>query len=393
MKILHTADFHLGKNLYETSQADRQKKMLADICSILSHDNYAALIIAGDIYDRSIPSSEAVLLFDNFLSDVHSLCPQTSVLIIPGNHDSAERLSFGSQIFKTGNIHIAGSTEKLCTPIIISQGEETIQFFLLPFLHLGSFLKSENEEAEHESILNSQAAMAKEASRRLKKCVNPEIPSVLAAHLFTLNGISSSSERTFLGTAECIDPCLFDFFTYTALGHLHKVQKVTDRMYYSGAPLTYAFDECGIEKVVLSVDIDCTAKDFPITVEKIPIVPLKKMTRLEGAFNDFFATEKFNEYKNDFLEIILTDDTVIKSAMNILQNKFPCLLNLQQKSVIEKLKTEDKNFSDILKKNIEDPEVIFENFLNFEKIIEEEPDLKKYDFFKRLCSGTDNAEE
>jgi len=393
MKILHTADFHLGKNLYETSQTDRQKKMLADICSILSHDDYAALVIAGDIYDRSIPSSEAVLLFDNFLSDIHLLCPHTSVLIIPGNHDSAERLSFGSQILKTGNIYIAGGTEKLCTPLIISQGEEKVQFFLLPFLHLGSFLKPENGEAENEIKLNSQSAMAEEASRRLKKCVNPEMPSVLAAHLFTLNGISSSSERAFLGTAELIDPCLFDFFTYTALGHLHKMQKVTDRMYYSGAPLTYAFDECGIEKAVLSIDIDCKTKGFPITVKKIPIVPSKKMTRLEGTFNDFFATEKFNEYKNDFLEIILTDDAVIKSAMSILQNKFPYLLNLQQKSVIEKLKTEDKNFSDILKKNIEDPEVIFENFLNFEKIIGEEPDLKRQDFFKRLCSNIDNAEE
>lgn len=393
MKILHTADFHLGKNLYETSQTDRQKKMLADICSILSHDNYAALVIAGDIYDRSIPSAEAVLLFDNFLSDVHSLCPQTSILVIPGNHDSAERLSFGSRIFKTENIHIASGTEKLCSPIIISQGEEKVQFFLLPFLHLGSFLKTEYEDAENQIVLNSQSAMAEEASHRLKKCVNPGMPSVLAAHLFTLNGMSSSSERSFLGTAEFINPCLFDFFTYTALGHLHKVQKVTDRMYYSGAPLAYAFDECGIEKVVLSVDIDCKIEGFPIKVEKIPINPLKKMTRLEGTFNDFFATEKFNGYKNDFLEIILTDDAVIKSAMSLLQNKFPYLLNLQQKSVIEKLKTEDKSFSDMLKKNIEDPEVIFENFLNFEKIVEEEPDLKRQNFFKRICSDIDNAEE
>ncbi|AIN93444.1 exonuclease SbcCD subunit D [Treponema putidum] len=378
MKILHTADLHLGKNLYETSQYERQKKMLDDIHKILLKDDYAALIIAGDIYDRSIPPAEYVALFDSFLSAVHQDCPDTTVFIIPGNHDSAERLAFGSKILSSGNIHIAADIGKLCSPIIIAQNGEKVQFFLMPFLHLSSFSK-ENSELK----LTSQSEMAQEASRRLKEAVDPSIPSVLVAHLFTLNGESSSSERSFLGTAEYVSPALFDFFTYTAIGHLHKMQKITGRMYYSGAPLTYAFDECSTEKVVLSVDIDCKTQGFPVRVEKIPIIPLRKMSRLEGSFFDFFNTDKFDAYKDDFLEIKLTGSTLIQSPMSLLQQKFPYLLNLHQEAVAAELKEEEQIH--ILKKNIEDEDVIFENFMLFEKAIDEEPSAKKQELFKSLC--------
>lgn len=378
MKILHTADLHLGKILYESPQIERQKKMLDDIHKILLTDDYAALIIAGDIYDRSIPPAEYVALFDSFLSAVHKDCPNTAVFIIPGNHDSAERLSFGSKILSSSNIHIAADISKLCSPIIIAQNGEKVQFFLMPFLHLGSF-SEENSELK----LTSQSEMAQEASRRLKEAVDPSMPSVLAAHIFTLNGESSSSERAFLGTAEYVSPALFDFFTYTALGHLHKMQKVTNRMYYSGAPLTYAFDECSTEKVVLSVDIDCKTQGFPVRVEKIPISPLRKMSRLEGSFFEFFNTDKFDAYKDDFLEINLTGSAVIQSPMSLLQQKFPYLLNLHQEAVAAELKDEEQIH--ILKKNIEDEDVIFENFMLFEKAIDEEPSAKKQELFKSLC--------
>ena len=375
---MHTADLHLGKSLYESPQIERQKKMLDDIHKILLKDDYAALIIAGDIYDRSIPPAEYVALFDAFLSSVHKDCPNTAVFIIPGNHDSAERLSFGSKILSSSNIHIAADIGKLCSPIIIAQNGEKVQFFLMPFLHLGSF-SEENSELK----LTSQSEMAQEAARRLKEAVDSSMPAVLAAHLFTLNGESSSSERAFLGTAEYVSPALFDFFTYTALGHLHKMQKVTDRMYYSGAPLTYAFDECSTEKVVLSVDIDCKTQGFPVMVEKIPINPLRKMSRLEGSFFEFFNTDKFDDYKDDFLEIKLTGSAVIQSPMSLLQQKFPYLLNLHQEAVAAELKDEEQIH--ILKKNIEDEDVIFENFMLFEKAIDEEPTAKKQELFKSLC--------
>lgn len=379
MKILHTADLHLGKNLYETSLLNNQKKMLDSILQIISSNDYGALIIAGDIYDRSIPPAEAVSVFDSFLSEMRTNFPTTAILMIPGNHDSAERLSFGSQIFKTENIHIITDTANLCTPVIISHNNEKVQFFLLPFLHLGSF-SDENSQIP----LNSQNGMAEYAAELLKSKLNKNLPSVLAAHFFTLNGISSDSERKFLGSAEFINPETFNFFTYTALGHLHKPQKITDRMYYSGSPLAYSFDECGYEKSVLSVDINCHEKDFPISVTKIPIIPERKLSKLQGAFLDFFDGNKFNEYRNDFLEITLTDNQIIKSPMNLLKKKFPYLLNIEQKAITDNLKNEEINYERIFKKDIDDPTVILENFLQFEKLINENVSEEKKNLFTEI---------
>ncbi len=388
MKILHTADLHLGKILYETSQLDCQKKMLEDIHQILLKDDYAALILAGDIYDRSIPPSSAVTLFDEFLSAVSRDCPNTAIFIIPGNHDSAERLSFAANLLKRNNIYIAADTKNLCTPIIISQNGEKVQFFLLPFLHLGSF-----SHLNIEKKLNSQKEMAEIASALLKDAIDPSIPSVLVGHLFTLGGQKSSSERVFLGTSEFIPPELINFFTYTALGHLHKFQKVKDRVYYSGAPLSYAFDECKTEKVVLSVDIDCKTEGFPIQIEKIPIEPLRKMSRLEGEFNDFFNSNKYNEYKNHFLEITLTNNVLIENPMSLLQNKFPYLLNLKQKAVEAQIRKDNVDSAEMLTKNIEDPNVILENFVKFEHEIEEPADDKKLECFKNLFKELEEGRE
>ena len=391
MKILHTADWHLGKSLYETPQKDRQKKMLDDISAILANGDYAALIIAGDVYDRSIPPAEYISLFDSFLSGIHQNSPETAVFIIPGNHDSAERLAFGSSILKTGNIHIAADMAELCDPVIITHNGEKVQFFLMPFLHLGSISAKNADNSEKR--LTSQAEMAQEAARLLKEAVDPSLPAVLAAHLFTLNGVSSSSERVFLGTAELVSPDLFDFFTYTALGHLHKMQKITDRMYYSGAPLTYAFDECGAEKAVLSVEIDCKTEGFPVSVEKIPIEPLRKMSRIEASFSELYEGTKFDGYKNDFLEITLTGSAIIKSPMSLLQKKFPYLLNIRQHAVAEKLNSDGAPLEDVFKKNIEDPDTVFSNFLKFEKAIEEEAGAEKEALFKRLFAESAQTAE
>lgn len=381
MKILHTADFHLGKTLYETSLVPQQKKMLTDISAILSDGSYAALIIAGDIFDRSIPPLESISLLDSFLYDVRHAAPQTSIFIIPGNHDSAERLSFGARILKEGKIFIASSTSELCNGIIISQNGEKIQIFLMPFLHLGSITE---KNTSGEKRLTTQYDMVKAASEALKKAVDPNLPSVLAAHLFTLNGKNSTEERSFIGTAEQVPPEFLNFFSYTALGHLHKYQRVTDRMFYSGSPLPYSFDECDDKKYVLSVNINCTEAGFPVEVTPITIEPLKKLRRLSGSFNEFFSGNKFDYCKDDFLEITLEGDEVVTNPMSLLRNKFPNLLNIKQKAVEEILNKNMQAEPESFKKDIEDPTVIFENFLLFEDEINSSADESKRELFKEL---------
>lgn len=388
MKILHTADFHLGKTLYETSLVCQQRKMLNDICGILSESDYAALIIAGDIFDRSIPPAESVALLDSFLCDVRRTSPKTSIFIIPGNHDSAERLSFGSRIFKEEKIFIKADTEKLSDGIIITHNDENIQIFLMPFLHLGSIIK---RGGEAEKPLTTQYDMAKAASSILRNAVSLDMPSVLAAHLFTLSGKSSLEERSFIGTAEQVPPEFFNFFSYTALGHLHKYQRITDKMFYSGAPLAYSFDECGDKKYVLSVDINCRKKGFPVDVKPIPIEPFRRLRRLCGNFNEFYSGNKFDDYAQDFLEITLEGNDVVTAPMGLLKNKFPYLLSVRQKAVEEFLDSETAGGIKIFEKNIEDPAVILKNFLQFESEINSPADEAKLKLFKDL-SGELNYE-
>lgn len=383
MKLLHTADLHLGKTLHETSLLSAQKKVLDDIHRILMNDRYAALLISGDIYDRAVPPAEAVALFSRFLTNVRTDCPETAICIIPGNHDSAQRLAFADEILQNQAIYIVKNTAQLQTPISITQDGEKIEIFLLPFLSFGVFSAEQKDSAGYSDAGNAQSEMAAVASALLKKAVNPAVPAVLLAHLFTTGGTGSSSERVFIGTAEYVDPALFSFFTYTALGHLHRCQKVTDRMYYSGSPLPYAFDEAEDKKCVLSVDIRCNEKDVPVYIERIPIEPERQMKRLEGRFEDFLNGTAFDAFKDAFLEITLTDSAVISNPMQLLRRKFPFTLSVRQNSFI---KPEDGSLQTALQTVYSQKAAdLVDNFTAFESLIGNDREPEKKVLFETLC--------
>ena len=346
MKLLHTADLHLGKSLHESSLLDDQRIMLGQLHNELGRDSYTALIISGDIYDRTVPPAEAVELFSGFLVSLRQDFPELEICIIPGNHDSAQRLSFADRILGTQHIHIVSNPEKSFIPIITVKNEEKLAIFLLPFLSAGTLKVSVKTQQSpslspefdfsvtEPTVLLSQADLAAEAARRFSAVLaSPElalIPSVLVAHLFTQKGISSESERIFLGMAEQVNPDLFSRFSYVALGHLHRTQKLSERMYYSGSPLAYAFDEAGITKHFLKVDIDCISPGFPVTVTPIPVEPFRKVTRLSASFTDFYTGTSFDAHAADYLELTLTDSELISNPMNLLRSKFPYLLSLKQ---------------------------------------------------------------
>ena len=392
MKLLHTADLHLGKTLHETPLLGVQEKMLNDIHDILTRNDYAALIIAGDVYDRAIPSAEAVSLFSGFLARIREDCPDTAVCIIPGNHDSAQRLAFAREILQNQRIYIAQDTGKLAAPVILTAGAEKLAVYLLPFLNFGAF--SEETKGTYRTAGDSQAEMAVVASHILKQAVQPDIPALLAAHLFTVGGQSSASERTFIGTAEYVNPDLFSFFDYVALGHLHRCQRVTDRMYYSGSPLPYSFDESDDAKCVLSIDIDCTPKQSgingakaPLTIERIPIISERPLKRLEGSFADFFTEHLYDEWSGCYLEITLNDAEVIAHPMQLLRQKFPFLLSIRQKSFMNQEEQEEEQLT-LRERTAEDPLTLAENFNRFESLINGEPNRMKQELFEQLCKET-----
>jgi exonuclease SbcD len=359
-KFLHTADLHLGKTFYEMSLIEDQRCALDQIADILLDPSYRALIIAGDVYDRSVPSPEAVRLFGSFLARLKSQNPALELLIIPGNHDSPARLGFGRELFAELGIRLAGEPEESFEPVILRDEDAPesggCAFFLLPFLNPGS-LGGGTEDAPE--ILRSQAQLALEAARRLeqsRRTLRGVPHAVLAAHLFAGGGRESESERIFLGGAEKVDMGLFGDFDYVALGHLHRCQRAGQNGWYSGSPLAYSFDEAGSQKFVLSVEIglgdgrsgaEDPGQEDPghespgrgggkTRVRPLPIRPLHRVSRLSGPFERFSRPSprdaELLEAAGDYIEFSLSDSSLTENALPLLQARYPRLLSVRQDS-------------------------------------------------------------
>jgi exonuclease SbcD len=366
MKLLHLADLHLGRLFHERSLIEDQQFILDQVLEILSRDDYRALLLAGDIYDRSIPSAEAVNLFSSFLSNLHSRFPQLAICIIAGNHDSPDRLAFGRELFQSMNIHIVSDPNQSFEPVILTDGNESCAVFLLPFLYPGALYLTEvpqqsdevqgNRGDSVESMaeprgLRTQQELITEASRRLevrRQALAAEgiQHSILVAHLFTQGGLETESERIFLGTAEQVDVRLFSGFNYVALGHLHRPQQVAPNAWYAGSPLAYSFGEADQEKRCLAVELQNRSGTPGLpSVQPIPIRPLHPVRRLSGPFAMFMGaaehsaaeTSTAEDLKAAYLEIELTDEHLVEQAQRLLEQRYPLVLSVKQNRAFQAL--------------------------------------------------------
>lgn len=327
MKFLHTGDWHLGKVFYEKSLLEDQEHFLNNLFSLIESsaktEPYSAICIPGDIYDRSIPSAEAVDLLNSFLVKVHDSFPALKILLLAGNHDSANRLGFAKDILSTANIYICSDTKNFTHPIII----EDTAFYQLPFLYPASL----PEKDTFSTRAKSQKELFKQALEEIKERHSKNfshISSVLCAHT-SVFGTDQTDPLHEVGTVDCVPPEYFDTFTYTCLGHIHKMQKVSKSAWYSGSPLAYSFDESK-EKYLLSVEI----KNNEAIVEKIPVKPLHSVVRLKGAFEDFFSGKQFDAYKDSYIEIVCTDNKIVENPMELLHPKFPNLLSFVRENSV-----------------------------------------------------------
>lgn len=429
MKFLQTGDLHLGKFFYEYPLLEDQKHVLKLLIDELKAEQdegtpYDALVIAGDVYDRSLPPADAVQAFSDFLAEVQKSFSELHVLIIPGNHDSAIRLSYAQKILEKQRIHIRTDLSRIDEPVIIKDAA----FYLMPFLQPASLAiteKAENQPeaaptkaekpvlAENlskeqqnltfdfdtadsaqsdaaaqsdearaattaeaaasqaqaaaaqdsaataqserkETYLMSQAALAEEALKRINLSKNKDISNILVAHLFAAGSVESDSERVIWGTAEQVDASLFKDFAYTALGHLHRYQKAAAHAFYSGSPLAYSFGESsgtGADKVFLRVEIEKGAEP---SVTAIPIKPLHRVVSLKGSFDEFLNSKTYDEYKDCFIEIESTEDTIIENPVMLLRKKFPLLLSFKQDNAFEKISSAEMagRRSDISSENL-----------------------------------------
>lgn len=409
MKFLQTGDLHLGKFFYEYPLLEDQKHVLKLLLDELKAEQdagapYDAFVIAGDVYDRSLPPADAVQAFSDFLAEVQKSFSELHVLIIPGNHDSAIRLSYAQKILEQQRIHIRTDLSRIDEPVIIKDAA----FYLMPFLQPASLaitekaekqpepspikaekpLLAENPSKEQQNLtfdfdtadraqsdeaqtaakasaataqserketyLMSQAALAEEALKRINLAKNKDITNILVAHLFAAGSVESDSERVIWGTAEQVDASLFKDFAYTALGHLHRYQKAAAHTFYSGSPLAYSFGESsgtGADKVFLRVEIEKGAEP---SVEAIPVKPLHRVVSLKGRFDDFLNSKTYDEYKDCIIEIESTEDSIVENPVMLLRKKFPLLLSFKQDNAFEKISSAEMagRRSDISSENL-----------------------------------------
>lgn len=347
MRLLHTADWHLGKTLKGQSLIDDQKFILDEIFDIIDERKPDALLIAGDIYDRGVPPIEAVNLFDATLNKLAERNLPT--LIIAGNHDSATRLNFGSKLFARQNIFIAAKISDEPAQVVLEDEFGEVYFSLIPYFIPSDIRDNFSFEGDANRFYIDKARQKIPTGKR----------SVAVAHLFLTGGKESDSERKFVGGAENVDAQIFDGYNYVALGHLHRSQKISaQNIRYAGSPLKYSFDEANHKKSVTLVELD---KGGAVQIEKIPLKPLHEVKIVEG---------KFHELKNlptvrDYTQIILTDEAYIYETEK-LRDAFPNFLEVKRKSHLHSYDDEPANSF-----NKEDS--LAEQFADFFYLVMQEP--------------------
>lgn len=317
MRILHTSDWHLGKVIFERSLLEDQAHALDLLLGHLVTDPHDVLIVAGDIFDRSIPPEEAVRLLGTWLQKLRAALPSLPVVLIAGNHDSATRLAWASGLLSGMGLHLRGGPDDLKRPIELRlpSGEEA-QIWAVPFLWAGDVAT----EDEHPS----QAGALRAALAEVRPLQRAGAAQVLVAHCFAQGGAVSDSERTLLGQATQIAPSLFEGFDYVALGHLHRPQKVGANARYSGSLFPYSFSEAGDEKCALSVTVRPGA---PHVAATLPLPPRKRLRVLEGTLEELLTDARFADAVDDYVCARLSKGSSA-SPMTQLRSRFAHVLQL-----------------------------------------------------------------
>ncbi len=318
MKLLHLSDLHLGIRFCGYSLIEDQAHILFQILSLCEAEKPDAVVIAGDVYDRPTPPIEAIALFDRFLSSLYRLGIET--FVIAGNHDSAERLSFASDLIENTRIHIVPPYKGRLSRYTLSDENGEVDIYLLPFSHV-SELRRYFPEQKISSMQEAYAAiLAAEppcADRR----------SVLVCHPFVAGAMPSESEEIAVGGLDVVGSEVFSSFDYVALGHMHSPQSIRENLRYCGTPLAYSFSECKDEK---SVTVVVLGKKGERSVETRALSPLRPLRDLRGSFSSICNKEFAATVESDaYLRITLTDEEDVPEAISRLRAHYPHLCRLR----------------------------------------------------------------
>lgn len=318
MKFIHLSDLHLGKRVNEFSMLEDQAYILHEIEKIIDREAPDAVIIAGDVYDKSVPAAEAVQMFDKFLCRLSENGLQ--VFVISGNHDSAERIAFGSRLMAPSGIHMSEVYSGSVKPITMQDAFGAVQIYLLPFIkpaHVRRFYPEEEIESYTDALRTAVKNMEPDYTAR----------NVLVTHQFVTGAQRSDSEDISVGGTDNVDAGVFADFDYVALGHIHRPQNIgSPAVRYCGTPLKYSFSEAGNEKSVTVVEL---GKKGDLKVDTVPLIPLRDLREVRGTFGELTDRNNYaGTATEDYMHITLLDEEDIPDAVGKLRTIYPNLMQL-----------------------------------------------------------------
>jgi exonuclease SbcD len=327
MKFIHTSDWHIGRQFHNVSLLEDQRHVLEQIVAYIEVHDADALVIAGDIYDRSVPPAKAVELLDEFLNKICSEM-QIPILLIPGNHDGAERLGFGSRQLRAAGLHIMADLKRVAEPVIIAAKTGDVAFYGIPYC----------DPETVRNIFSADVSSYDDAHSYLVDKIDAvkldSVPNILISHCFLDGAQESESERPLsIGGADRVSyqPCVG--FDYVALGHLHSPQsKGEDTIRYSGSILKYSFSEQNQEKGVTLVELDA---DGLVKTSHLPLQPLRDMRIVEGELEQILEQGKVDPHSDDYLLVRLSDRHAILDPMGKLRAVYPNVLHLEKPGMLE----------------------------------------------------------
>ena len=319
MKFFHLSDLHLGKRVNEFSMLEDQWDILQKIVVFAKEHKPDAVLIAGDVYDKSMPIVEAVQLLDRFLVWLNEL--GITVFIVSGNHDNAERVAFGAELLKNSSVHIVQSYNGKIAPVTLSDGYGDINIWMLPYLK-PSLIRRHFPDRDVNTYSDAISAALSNAN------LDISARNVLIAHQFVTGAITSESEEISVGGSENVDGSVFDGFDYVALGHIHRPQQICrETIRYSGTPLKYSFSEASHTKSVTVVDMDGKGE---IKITELPLAPLRDMREVRGTYNEIMNRNSYRGTNtDDYIHIVLTDEQDEPDAISKLRNVYPNLMRLE----------------------------------------------------------------
>ena len=319
MKLIHLSDLHLGKRVNEFSMIDDQRHVLDQILRVIDAERPDAVLIAGDVYDKPVPTAEAVALLDWFLVELSGR--QLQVFVISGNHDSAERMAFGGRLMEQSGVHLAPVYDGTVARWTLTDEHGLVHLYLLPFVkpvHVRRCFPEREIETYTDAVAAAVEAMD----------VDPAARNVLVTHQFVTGAARCESEEVSVGGADNVDASVFDGFDYVALGHLHGPQTVgRETVRYCGTPLKYSFSEAHHKKSVTVVEL---GEKGTVAVRTVPLTPRRDLVELRGAYEEVTRRDFYegNGYQDSYVHITLTDEEDVPDALGKLRLIYPYLMKL-----------------------------------------------------------------